>query len=387
MSQPLIRAEIDLGAIAHNVRELRRITNPKAKLLIAVKADGYGHGAVRVARTALENGADQLGVARLEEGVALRDSGIGAPVLVLGYAPPEQASMLLDYQLTPTLYNLEHARKISAAVAKHRRRLKFHIKVDSGMGRLGVPCRALRLETDAQEQVVEEIRAMANLAALDLSGLFTHFATADHADKAFAQLQFSRFQELLSELETKGLTVPVRHAANSGAIIEMPETHLDLVRAGISVYGLYPSPEVDQHRIDLHPALQLKTRIIHLKRVPAGTLISYGGTYETPGPTKIATLPVGYGDGFNRRLSNRGRALVRGIRAPIVGRVCMDLTMLDVGHIQGVAVDDEVVLIGRQGDAFIPADEIADLLDTINYEVVTTLMARVPRVYIEKPES
>jgi alanine racemase len=379
MAYPLIWAEIDLGAIAHNVRELRRIIAPSAQLLIAVKANGYGHGAVEVARTALGHGADQLGVARLEEGVALRRAGIDAPILVMGFTPAEKTDQLIEHNLIPAVYSMENAVNLSTAAKAVNRTLTFHIKVDSGMGRLGVPCGELRLDESAK--AVDDITAMTRLPGLELQGVFTHFATADHAEKDFARLQFSRFEQLLADLSSAGVAIPVRHAANSAAIIDLPETHMDMVRAGISVYGLYPSAEVDQGRIDLRPALQLKARIIHLKRVPAGTKISYGGTHETTAPATIATVPVGYGDGYSRLLSNRGQMLVGGKRAPIAGRVCMDLTMLDVSHIETVAMEDEVVLIGCQGDERISADEVAAQLHTINYEVVTTLMARIPRIY------
>lgn len=380
MHGPLIWAEINLAAIAHNVRQLRRITNDHAQLMVAVKANGYGHGAVEVALTAMANGADQLGVARVEEGVALREAGIQAPILILGYTAAEEILPLIDHGLTATLYSLENARAMSKAALNHQTTLRFHIKVDSGMGRLGIPCEDLRL--DRSRQAAKEIAAMAQLPGLEPAGLFTHFATADHADKAFAQLQFSRFQKLSADLEDSGLNIPIKHAANSGAIIDMPETHLDMVRAGISVYGLFPSRSVDQSRIDLQPALALKAKIIHLKKVPSGTKISYGGTWEATTPTTIATLPVGYGDGYSRLLSNKGQMLVRGQKAPIAGRICMDLTMLDVGHIKDVGIGDEVVLIGQQGDESITADEVAARLDTINYEVVTNLMARVKRVYV-----
>ena len=380
MPHPLIWAEIDLAAIAHNIRQLRRITHSKAQLMVAVKANGYGHGAVPVAKTAIQNGADQLGVARLQEGVELRQAGIQAPILVMGYTPANDIQALLDHNLMPTLFDLENARNMSSAVIAQNRTLACHIKVDTGMGRLGVPCDALTL--DGGENTVDDIMTMAHLPGLELSGLFTHFATADAGDKSFAKTQFSRFQQLLTAVEAAGLKVPLKHAANSGAIIDLPETHLDMVRAGISVYGLYPSTEVDTKRIDLRPALQLKAKVINVKQVPAGTKISYGGTWEAPSPTTIATIPAGYGDGYSRLLSNRGTMLVHGTKAPIVGRVCMDLTMLDVGHIDDVEMEDEVVLIGRQGNEEITADDIADQLGTINYEVVTALMARVPRVYV-----
>lgn len=381
MEKPLIWAEINLAALAHNVRELRRITDPKSKLLVAVKANGYGHGAVEVARTALKNGATHLGVARLHEGVELRKAGIAAPILIMGYTPSQYAMQLLTYHLTPTVYSLKNASNLSAAAAKQNQVLGTHIKVDTGMGRLGIQQDALRMNDT--EAAVAEIAAIASLPALELQGIFTHFATADHQDKAYANRQFSRFQLLLSALDRAGQKVPMRHAANSGAIIDMPDTHLDMVRAGISTYGLYPSDEVNRSRINLIPAMHLKARIIHLKQVAANTRISYGGTFETEAPTTIATIPAGYGDGYSRLLSNQGHMLVQGRRAPIVGRVCMDLSMLDVGAIDGVQVGDEVVLIGRQGDAVISADEVAAATHTINYEVVTAVMARVQRVYIK----
>lgn len=380
MELPLIWAEIDLAAIAHNVRALRSITDAQAQLMVAVKANGYGHGAVEVARIALKNGAMQLGVARMEEGVALRQAGVEAPILILGYTPSHCLPALLEHRLIPTVYSLSNARHFSDGARAHHTRLTVHIKMDTGMGRLGLPWDALHLGQGGQ--AAADIAAICQLPGIQVEGLFTHFATADHKDKQYTNQQFSYFQELMTALAAMGLKIPLCHAANSAAIIDMPHTHLDMVRAGISVYGLYPSAEVNHQRIQLHPALQLKARIIHLKQVPAKTKISYGCTYATRSETTIATVPVGYGDGYSRILSNCGHMLVRGQRAPIAGRICMDLTMLDVGHIQGAQPGDEVVLIGRQGDETISADEVANQAGTINYEVVTALMPRVARIYI-----
>lgn len=381
MNEYLIRAEIDLGALTHNVEQLRRITQPGARLLVAVKANGYGHGALEVAHTALQAGADWLGVARLEEGLALRRQGIDAPILILGLTPAGAAQTLMDHQLTPTVFSLENARQLARGVLTAGRTLSVHVKVDTGMGRLGLQCDGLRL--DGSGRAIEEIAAMAGLKGLALEGVFTHFATSDERDKTYALQQFSFFQALLQELNAAGVQVPIRHAANSGAIIDLPQTHLDMVRAGISVYGLYPSPEVDRTRVSLKPVLALKAEILHVKRVPAGTRISYGGTHVTPAATTVATVAAGYGDGYNRRLSNRGSMLVGGRRVPIIGRVCMDLTMVDVGQVPGVRVGDEAVLIGRQGDIELTADELAATLETINYEVVTALTDRVKRVYLK----
>jgi len=378
-SPHLVWAEIDLGAIAHNVRELRRIVDPKARLLVAIKANAYGHGAEQVALTALANGATDLGVARIDEGLALRRAGIAAPILIFGFTPSDRATELITHGLVPAIYSLENARAMAGAARDQGRALPIHIKVDTGMGRLGIPCGAEDGSgIDAAAQTVERI---SRIDGLIVQGIFTHFATADQADKRYARRQFDLFLRLLDRLGSHGVKVGLRHAANSGAIMEMPETHLDMVRAGISLYGLYPSEEVDRRRIDLKPALSLKARIVHVKPVASGTCISYGCTFQTPKPTTIATVPVGYADGYSRGLSNRGTMLVRGQRVPIVGRVCMDLTMIDVGGVPDASVDDEAVLIGRQGGTEISADEVAAALGTINYEVVAALTGRVPRVY------
>lgn len=377
----LMWAEIDLDAIAHNVAQIRQIIPPSTRLLIAAKANGYGHGAVAVARTALKHGATDIGVARLDEGIALRHAGIKAPILIFGYTPADQINKLIRYDLNPSVAGFENGQALAKAADAAGHPICVHLKVDSGMGRLGVPCDDLRLE-DAPS-ALQTIRALLDLSPLRLEGVYTHFATADHADLDYARKQFSRFEHLLDQMHACGINIPLRHAANTGAIIQMPETHLDMVRAGISVYGLYPSEEIDRSRIALKPAMSLKARIIQVKHVPAGTPISYGCTHRTPCATTIATVPVGYADGYQRQLSNRGGMLVGGCLVPIVGRVCMDLTMIDVGQVASPKIDDEVVLMGRQGNAAISADDIARALDTINYEIVSGLTERVPRIYLE----
>jgi len=378
-AKPLLWAEIDLAAIAHNVEGLRRITRSDARLLVAVKANAYGHGAVAVARTALAHGASDLGVARIDEGLALRRAGLTAPILIFGHTPAGRAQELRAHRLVPTLFGLSPARELSAALQGLDTPLPVHIKVDTGMGRLGLACDDLR--SPEQGLAAEEIRQIMALPGLVVEGIFTHFATADHAELDYARLQFRRFTELRAQLEAAGSTGLLWHAANSGAIMALPASHLSMVRAGIAVYGLYPSDQVDRSRLALQPALALKATIVHLKRVAAGTPISYGCTYRAPAATTIATVPVGYADGYNRGLSNKGIMLVGGRRVPVVGRVCMDLTMIDVGQVPGVRVGDEVVLIGGQGDETLAADEVAGLLGTINYEVVSALTERVARVY------
>ncbi|MEJ2475676.1 MAG: alanine racemase, partial [Desulfobacterales bacterium] len=309
-----------------------------------------------------------------------------APVLIFGFTPPSDVEALVRHDLIQTVYALETARAYSERIGKSGGRLKVHLKVDTGMGRLGIlpdSRRYVEPGMAVSDHAVREVLAIAALNELALEGIFTHFASSDSADKGFAEQQFDRFMAFLDQLKHAGIEFEVRHAANSGAIIDMPHTHLDMVRAGVSLYGLYPSDEVDKSRIDLTPVMTLKARIVHLKKVPAGFPVSYGMTHRTPSPTVIATVPVGYADGFNRRLSNRGHLLVRGHKAPIVGRVCMDLTMIDVGHIPGVALEDEVVILGRQANAAITADDLAGLLGTINYEITSAITARVPRVFLK----
>jgi len=384
LESPLVWAEVDLEAIAHNVRELRRITDPGADLMAVVKANAYGHGAVEVTRKALENGADSLGVARIEEGIELRKAGVKESVLIFGYTPPALASKLIGFDLTQTVWSYTTAQALSDIAVSSNKQIKVHLKVDTGMGRLGLlpDChRPPVTEQNSMGNAVREAKSISLLAGLELEGVYTHFASADSSDKTYAGKQFEIFLDFLNELRRAGINPPLCHAANSAAIIDLPETHLDMVRAGIAIYGLYPSNEVNKRRIVLKPAMTLKSKIVHLKKVPPGFKVSYGSTYQTPKPTTIASIPVGYADGFNRLLSSRGHMLVRGRRAPIVGRVCMDQTMLDVGHIPGVNLEDEVVIFGKQKDGSITVDEIAASLNTINYEIVSALTARIPISY------
>ena len=385
MDTSLVRAEIDLKAIAHNVGELRRITHPDARMMAVVKANAYGHGAVEVARCALQNGAQRLGVARIDEAIQLREAGIKAPILIFGYTLPEMAPELLEYNLTQTVYTPAFARALSRTAVSLGGKIKIHLKVDTGMGRLGLLSQNFKPHHSGEiinTKAVDASVAIAGLKGLELEGIFTHFATADSADKRYAEKQLDLFLNFLSRMRESGLNPAVRHAANSAALIDMPQSHLDMVRPGIAIYGLYPSPEVNKKRVSLRPAMALRARVIHIKKVPAGFNISYGITYKTKQATTIATVPVGYADGLNRLLSSRGQMLIHGKRAPIVGRVCMDFTMLDVGGIDNVRVGDEAVIFGPQGNDSLTVDEMASSLNTINYEIVSTITARVPRVYL-----
>jgi alanine racemase len=384
-SQTAPRVVIDLDAIADNTRSLRKATSPDAKVMAVVKANGYGHGCSRVSETALSNGADALGVARIDEGVSLREAGISAPILVFGHIPEPDIPKLITHDLTATAYALPFARILSSDAVKYGKPIPIHVKVDTGMGRLGLlPDAGIGPEKTAKGigTLVSRVLDISRLPGLHIEGIYTHFATADIPGCRFAAAQLESFLDLLASIRKSGLEIPIRHAANSGALIHMPESHLDMVRPGIALYGLYPSRETDRSRVALIPAMSLRTRIIHLKQVPAGFPVSYGGTYKTAAPTTIATVPIGYADGYRRAFSNRGQMLVRGRKAPVVGRVCMDLTLLDVGHIPGIALGDEAVVFGNQGGEAISADDLADQLDTINYEIVSSVSDRVAREYV-----
>jgi len=366
-------AEVDLGAVAHNVREIRRVVKPETKIMAVVKANGYGHGAVQVARTALKHGADYLGVAILEEGIKLRAEGIKAPILVLGYITLDQVEEVLKHHVTATVYTWELARALSAKAVAKGEKAKVHLKIDTGMGRIGfLP----------QRETVEIIKKICSLDGLLVEGIFTHFAVADERDKTYTRQQFEKFTRLIADLKQEGIQIPLKHAANSAAIIDLPETHLDLVRAGIILYGLYPSNQVDRERINLKPALEMKAKISFVKKVCAGTSISYGRRFIAPGERVIASLPLGYADGYTRRLSNQGEILLGGKRVPVVGTVCMDQFMVDATQVPAVQMGDEAVIIGRQGTEFIPVEEIAERLNTINYEIICMLSERIPRIYL-----
>lgn len=367
------RAEIDLTALAGNVASFRRHVRRETEIMAVVKAGGYGHGAGQVATAALGAGATRLGVAYVEEGVQLRQAGLKVPILVMGTPFADQAELFFNHGLTPTVYNEEQALVFSREACRRGTPLNVHVKVDTGMGRIGVfPPR----------EAVELIARLAEVPGLGIEGLFTHFATADEADLSFARQQLTLFQELLSALDKRDLRPPLVHAANSAAAIVLPESWFDLVRVGISLYGCYPSGEMDRKGIILEPVMSLKSRVAHVKNVPAGTTISYGKTHITPQATRVATIPLGYADGYNRLFSNRGEVLIRGKRHPVIGRVCMDQFMVDTGKDPAITRGDEVVIMGRQGGEEISADEIATALQTISYEVLCAVSKRVPRHYL-----
>ncbi len=360
--------EIDLGAIAHNVEQVKHIVGAEPKIMAVLKADAYGHGALPVARTVLQHGATHLAVATLGEAIALRKAGIVAPVLILGYTPPWQVRDALRYDVQIALWDSQVAQEIALATAELQRTAQVHVKVDTGMARLGL----------CLDQAPAFLHLLHDLPGIDVIGLFTHFATADSADPHFAQTQLQRFDAILQVITSAGLRPPLVHAANSAAILRYPQAYYDLVRPGICLYGLSPSPDTPCPP-GFRPALQFKTEIAQVKTLPTGAPVSYGATWHAPRPSTIATIPVGYADGFRRSPAWQA-VLVNGLRAPIVGRVCMDYTMIDITDIPGVRVGAEVVLIGPQGTARITAEEVASWLDTINYEVVAAILPRVPRL-------
>lgn len=364
--------EIDLGAVAHNIHEFRRIIRPEVLLMAVVKANAYGHGALEVSRVALENGANWLGVAVLDEALLLRKNGVNAPILILGYNPEDQAEEAVEADIRQTVFSYSMAQAVSKAAVKLKKKARIHLKFDTGMGRIGFP---------VKEESIKEVLEIYNLPGIEIEGIFSHLSVADVQDKDYTFQQLALFNQVVDRLKTEGIKIPIRHIANSAGIIELEETHLDMVRAGISIYGLYPSNEVNKDRVSLKQAMSLKAQIILIKEVPQGTSISYGRTFVTEYPTKIATLALGYADGYPRLLSNRGEVLVKGKRAPVVGKITMDQFMIDVGHIPGVQLGEEVVIMGAQGEDFISADEIAEKTETISYEIVTRIGLRLPKVF------
>jgi len=364
--------EIDLSAIAHNTRQIHSLVGSNVRILASLKADAYGHGALKVARTVLHNGARMLGVATLSEAIPLREAGIHAPILVFGYVPHWQMREAVRLRLTLTLYSIESAQALARAAQALNLTVKVHVKVDTGMGRLGI-----RAEQIAE--IVELLHEITELPHLELEGIFTHFAMADTQDQTHARMQLARFQQVLQCIEEEHMRPPLVHAANSAAIFSLPEAHFDMVRPGIALYGLDPSSEV-RLPAEFRPALSFKTQVAQVKDIPEGESISYGCTYTTDRPTRVAILPVGYADGFRRAPTDWGSVLVHEQEAPLLGRVCMDQCIIDITLIPHVRVGDEVVLIGRQGTASLTAEQVAQRLGTINYEVVSEILARVPRV-------
>ncbi|WP_072331336.1 MULTISPECIES: alanine racemase [unclassified Paenibacillus] len=370
------RVEISLDALRHNLEAFRGALPEAVRMMAVVKADAYGHGAVEVCREALSCGVEYIAVAFLDEGLELRRADIKAPILVLGYTPPEGLLTAWEQDIALNVYTediLEAWERVAPPGAAQRP-LRIHIKMDSGMNRLGIG------DTEAAVRFIERAR---HTPGIEVEGLFTHYACADERDKTHTRGQFDRFAQVVRHFEDRGITFPLIHAGNSAAAIDLPELTFNMVRLGIAMYGLYPSEEVNKTLIGLRPVLSIKTGVVMVKQVPVGEGISYGAVYRTKGEETIATLPIGYADGFSRLLTGKAQVLIRGQRVPVVGRICMDQCMLNVTGLADIPLEEEVVILGTQGGEAITAEEHASWLGTVNYEIVCMISHRVPRVYVK----
>ena len=366
-------AEIDLDILANNMRNIKKLAGDK-EVMAVVKADAYGHGALDVAPCLLENGASKLAVAMLTEAIELRNNNITAPIMILGYTPIYLGEELIKYNIEQTIYDLNYAKELSNLAIKLNKKAKVHIALDTGMGRIGF------LPTDESFNAICEI---CNLPGLDVIGIFTHFSSSDEKNKEYTQYQFNQIYNFIERLEVNEINIPIKHASNSAAIIDLPNTYLDAVRAGIILYGYYPSNEVKKDNLSIKPALTLKAKIAHVKELDSGMYISYNRTFKTSRKSKIATIPIGYADGYIRTLKHEAKVIVNGQLAPIVGNICMDQFMIDVTDIDNVKSGDEVILLGESNEVKFNADDLAKCMNSINYEVLCLLKNRVPRAYIK----
>ncbi len=379
--QEPVWAEVDCASLRHNFLLMRAHVGPAVKIMAVVKANAYGHGAVQVARELADAGTDALAVARLNEAIALREAGLRLPLLLFGWTPPENATLLIRHNIIQSVHSLDYAEELHRHAAAAGGRIQVQVKVDTGMGRLGflTPGKA---ESPSLAKIFAGLSACSSLIPV---GIYTHFASSDASDLQNAREQLHHFETALADLAAsrpQGLQDLCIHAANSAAAMVLPASHFNMVRPGIMLYGLRPSLEMDSSFFALRPVMSIKARLAAVKEVDAGFSVSYGHTHITNKKTVIGTVPIGYADGYPRQFSSRGTVLVRGVRAPVVGRVCMDLLMVDLGHIPGAQAKDEVVLLGKQGAEEISADEHASQTGTINYEVVSRLLPRVPRIFL-----
>ena len=364
-------AKIDLKAILNNINEIKNRIEKDVKIMAVIKADGYGHGADALGDF-LKNEVDYYGVATIDEAIELRKFGIELPIMILGYTSPSQYIEIIENNITQTIYTLEMAKEISKAASICVRQAKIHVALDTGMTIIGF---------NANENGVLAIADICKLPNLIVEGLFTHFSTADEIDKSYSKLQMDRYDSFVELLEQRKISIPIKHMCNSAGIMEFDHHRFDMVRAGIILYGLYPSEEVNKNSVKLIPALEWKAHVINVNTVDAGHGVSYGKTYITKNKTKIATIGVGYADGYPRALSSKGRVLIHGEYAPIIGRICMDQMMVDVTHINNVEIEDEVTLVGKDGKNIISVEELANMAGSFNYEFVCGIGKRVPRIY------
>lgn len=364
-------AEINLDHLAHNISEVRRVTKNESLVTAVIKADGYGHGAIQIGQTLLNNGADRFAVATLSEALQLRSSFPSVEIMVLGYTPDELIHDAISARIIQTVYSLEQAIYFNRIAASMTATLKVHVKIDTGMRRIGFEC---------NEASVNDVVQIANLDRLELEGIFSHFAVADEADKTFTHMQARKFTDFVEQLNAKGVNIPIKHICNSAGIIDFPEYHFDMVRAGIMMYGLYPSSEVDMSKVELRQVMSLKAKVSHVKMIDAGEGVSYGLKFVSEKPMQVATLPLGYADGYTRLLTGKAKGLISGELKPIIGRICMDQCMIAADDLQ-VSVGDIVTLFGKDESEALSIDQVASWLGTINYEVVCMIGKRVPRHY------
>lgn len=366
-----VYAEINLDAIWHNMKAMQDNLTPGTKMCGVIKTDGYGHGAVAVARV-IEEFVWGYAVASMDEGLNLRENGITKPILVLGSVFPERYKEAIEADLRLSVFQKERAYLLNEQAIQLGKKAKIHVKIDTGMGRIGI---------EPDETAIAFIKETAKLENIEIEGIFTHLARADETDKENANEQIQKFHWVLERLQQEGISIPLKHCSNSAGIIDMPEANIDMVRAGISIYGLYPSEEVDKTKVELWPAMSIKSYVSFVRESKAGSAIGYGGTYVTKQKEKIAVISLGYGDGYPRNLSNCGYVLIHGKKAPIRGRVCMDQFMVDVSQIPDVKEGDLVTVLGRDGDAVITVEELADMAGSFNYEFICDVGKRIPRVY------
>lgn len=365
--------EVDLDKLAYNVKSIRKKSNSK-ELIGVVKADAYGHGALDVVQTLLENGIDRLAVAVLSEGIQLRKNGIDKHIMILGLTPDTLNEELIKYDIEPAVSSYEYAFKLSNDAKRMNKTVKIHIALDTGMGRIGfLP----------NEDGVNEVCKISKLPNIEIEGLFSHFCTADELNKEYSNMQFEKYNWFYDALMERQVKVNMKDIANSAAIMELPKTHFDASRPGIILYGYYPSTEVDKNELDIKPIMTWKANVMHVKKLGKGEYISYGRKFRTERESLIATLPVGYADGYTRMMSGKAKVIINGKFAPVVGNICMDQCMVDVTDAGDVKAGDEVILMGRSGNLKFDADDIAPILGTINYEILCMVSKRVPRVYIK----
>ncbi len=367
-------AEIDLDAIAHNFKNIRSLTDKNAKVLCVVKADAYGHGFYEVAKTLQSCGADAFAVATFEEAKLLRDRGFEEIILILGHTDKIFVHDMIKYDISATVFDYDFAKAMSDAAVSMNKKARFHIKIDTGMSRIGFGC----LNTDID--LIEKVCSLPNVVT---EGIFTHFACADEEMREMSDMQFKAFSKVCDELKSRGIEFTYRHICNSAGIIQFPEYHLDMVRPGIILYGCYPSNEVNKDKLDLIPAMTVKARITRIDTKPENTPVSYGATYKTEKETKIATVPIGYADGYLRSLSENALMTAKGKKVPVVGRICMDQCMIDVSSVNNINVGDEVTVFGNGGDSSVTAAELAENAGTISYELLCAVGNRTPRIYLK----